>query len=107
MKAIIELVNSAKVIRFSKNETNLSISIDKLVINNISIKSKIVYDDSMYLCNLTKEELVSIIEIKNIIMNKVIFNGDRFAMQSQLTSDEFLFIRACDDKKISRSSIIL
>ena len=107
MKAIIELENSAKVIRFSKNETNLAISIDGLVINKISIKSKIIYDDSIYLCNLTKEELLSIIETKNTIMNKVIFNGDRFAMQNQLTEDEFTFIRVCDDKKISRSAIIL
>lgn len=106
MKAIIELVSNSKVIRFSKNETNLSISIDKLVINNIYIKSRIVYDDSICLFNLSKEELLSIIETKNTIMNKVVFNGDRFAMQNQLTADEFTFIRICDNKKISRSAII-
>ena len=106
MKAIIELVSNSKVIRFSKNETNLSINIDGLVINNISIKSRIIYNDSMYLCNLTKEELISIIETKKAIMNKVVFNGDKFAMQNQLTLDEFSFIRLCDEKRISRSAII-
>ena len=107
MKANIELVSNSKVIRFSKNETNLSINIDGLVINNISIKSRIIYDDSMYLCNLTKQDLLTIIETKNIIMNKVTFNGDRLAMQNQLTKEEFEFIRICDDKKISRKAIIL
>lgn len=102
----LELVKSAKVIRLPKNEINLNVSINGIEFGGFIVKSKIIYNDSIYFCNLKKEEIESIIEEKTNIMNKVVFDCNKFAMQRSLTDLEFDFVVTCDKKRISRKAII-
>jgi hypothetical protein len=102
----LELVKSAKIVRLPKNDINLNVQ-NGINFGGFILKSKIVYDDSIYFCNLEKEDMLSIIEEKKSVMAKVFFDGKKFAMQRNLTESEFDFVIICDQKRISRNANII
>lgn len=69
--------------------------------------SRIVYEDKVYLSSLKKDTLMEIIQLKKALMNKVVFDGNAFAVQRALTKLEFDFVVVCANKHIGRQAIIL
>lgn len=99
MKNLSETLRDSKLLRVEKNEINFNAQLN-------DYKAKIIYYDAIYFTTLSKEILAEIIQKKVELISKVNFNSRKYAIQEDLTKEEFDFVVLCDKKRISRKAII-
>jgi hypothetical protein len=103
-RKLIEEIKTSKLNANGKTEKNTAV---KFEFPWEGYNSRIVYEDKVYFSSLKKAQLKEIIKLKKELMDKVVFNGEKFAVQKALTHIQFEFVVICDQKRIGRDAKIL